>query len=885
MELIINGKSVDLFGGGIGLRLNNILIDPTKLTNNEAEYSFTFTLPKTKRNSEIFGHADVSSKKNKFSSRFPAIVYADGIEVFNGTLKLSGVDENGFSCNLYKARVNTLETIFGESTLNEIDWRVPFKGVSTINEVNADMSTKYFFPLVAYSLFNKVPKNETQSGNRIYSLKKNIDTTNRFYYNSFVPSLNMVELLKNCCKLKGYELGGTIVQDKILNEIYLSNNISSDQDPLYNYGDGDMGEVSFDFDFDNTSSRNNVKSYLTYELEYVPPYPQNDPEHNFKNYDTSIVFNVSKYAQKSNIENKSKMYNSGVVSIPADGWYEIEFDAEFGVMAEQGTLSGVSQCTGVSFNANDGYVRNYKDVNVDYSLESMPVELKVMKWNASDGDIDALTYELIGSGDYPNEQPIEEVKGRRENRLEKAVPLSQYTNNPKNQEGKSVTTAVDRKVNPDFVCGLSQSNKSRSVAYIKNGTSWDVSDLTNTEALYNCNGYFFRNANGTYTQTEVNQNILLGADSTECVSVGARKSKGTCKMLIKLAKNDMLGIVSQQRAYYTSKDSLRLYKIEAKGTFRVRAVAIDTTPSTILKYGMDSNFDKLLNLGNFCNNETKISDFFSTIQKAFNLSFEQKGKTILLNSSKLTNNYNHPIDIDNKTNTNDAEYYPLDIPKSLNVKWSIDTDEEGFYRSVEDNATEEQMQSNNWKDYGDYGSEKVIINDNDDATEQTQSLNLSYNWYNQFKVLDYNEYKESRISLYYPYQLPIIGKTEWWIEQYDYEGQAKNDGRSLKQRLWFRNAPTSHKLPCNDNYLKADEWYNITTTTNEKTIDNEVVYLNYNNGTNTLLGKYFNTNFDSANDEVDIEVYLTANEYKDITNGAMVKFDDSLYKVLEVERI
>jgi hypothetical protein len=52
---------------------------------------------------------------------------------------------------------------------------------------------------------------------------------------------------------------------------------------------------------------------------------------------------------------------------------------------------------------------------------------------------------------------------------------------------------------------------------------------------------------------------------------------------------------------------------------------------------------------------------------------------------------------------------------------------------------------------------------------------------------------------------------------------------------------------------------------------------------NTLLGKYFNADVDSGGDEVEIEVYLTPDEYKHISMGSSVHFDDNLYKVLEIQ--
>ena len=898
LEIYVNGIPIDLFDDGVNLRINKVINDPTKINTTTAEYSFTFNLPVTDTNAKAFNYANISSKRNKFSGRYPAEVYADNILIFSGTIKVASIEEGEFKCNLFQSKINTLETIFGESTMSEINWKVPFKGTSTINEVNADSSTKYFFPLVAYSLFNKVPWNVTDSGNRRYSDKYKIDYSNRFYYNSFVPSLNLVELLKKCCELKGYTLQGDIITDKVLNDIYLSNYIADEQDPLYNLGIPEMGELSFDFDFHNTTHTTSRGSmdYIEYPLNHIPPYPSVQHRENLMNFDTAFVYPLMMEhgnAIINNIVNESKMLVQGGIQIPADGWYSIELNADFGVMNDQETLTNVYQATGltIDYRTDTGYERQFGKVNVPYSLEGMPVEIQILKYNAEDGDVNNLSHEIIYKGDYPNEQPwydglsTEYVSDLRVARRGYS-PWSIFVNVTGSTEGQSVTTAVDIFNNPDFVCGLSQSVFSRSVAYRKDGYSWNSDNQGETNSKYTCSGYYIKMTNGdgtySYIPDTTNLSTLIGSTSCVCVPKDARHSRGKSQMIIKLKKGDMLVPFIQGRLYYDENQNPKLYAMEAKGSIKVKAVAPWSTNQGKLFWNMNSLFDKDLNLGNFNNNNQKISDFFNDVQKAFNLSFQQDGKNIILNKQKINDKLSAPVDIDKKVNTNDAIFNEIEFPRSIEVKFKVDTEEEGFYRSVEDNTTEEQMQSNNWKDYGDYGYQKVNISQADDSTEINQSLNFSYNWNREFQVLDYTSYPEV-IENYKTVSIPVIGKTEWWIEGLDYEGYSKYDGRGLTQRFWFRGEQTDIEIPVNEKYDKTDDWYKITTTSNYKIYDSDIVYLNYNNGVNTLLGKYFNIDIDSGSDEVEIEVYLTPNEYKHISMGASVHFDDNIYKVLEIQ--
>jgi hypothetical protein len=1083
LEIYVNGIAIDLFDEGVNLRLNKVLTDPTKIATNPAEYSFTFNLPITDNNAKAFNYANISSKRNKFSGRYPADVYADNILIFSGTIKVTSIEEGQFKCNLFKTKVNTLESIFGETTMSEINWKVPFKGVSTINEVNANPDTKYFFPFVAYSLFNKLPDITTGSGNRRYTDKYVIDYTNVFYYNSFIPSMNLVELLKKCCELKGFNLSGDIITDRILNSIYLSNYISDEQDPLYNYGDSDMGTVELSIDWKNYNGTTMDTTNMTeYPLGFIPR-TREEPLSGYNNYDTAFVWNTlsSTNSTTTVTKNNSKMYVNGGIQVPASGFYEITMNMDIGIPTTQGDIkaqictdympAGSAIVGGEEVSWDES--RKYKDVTINSNTmtqtgkygtfyDNMPIEIQLCRYDTDDGNVNNINHNIIYFGSYPNES---DYQAKITDINTGGIRVGVYTNDAMSNlsglpsiDANPSAVAIDIYNNPDFVCGMSQSTYGRNFAYIKDGYSWhsDYQDISNS-ALYNMNGYYFTYTDFDlsggifgfttgYTTSDVNANSLIGGGAYYPSPYG-RRTKGELRCIVRLNKNDMLIPFAQTRGYYittgetTTITNPVIYQADAKIDLKIRAVAPQYTSTKKLQYNMSSLFDKNLNLGNFNNNKQKISEFINDIQKAFNLSFQQDGNNIILNKQKINDNISAPVDIDNKVNTMDAVFNAIDFPRSIEVKYKIDTEEEGFYRSVEENTNEEQMQSNNWKDFGDYGYEKVNISQADDSTDISQSLNFSYCWYQPFEVttnipglppinptpspsgsaitvtltgeinrtsvgtdvgcdsdgdgidelfkpqsiiFDSNiqytisgistipdvlkfKVKSSRIHLgkhmegtetYTPtdmsgtltppsatdlitdricYQveqmlsiedveiyltdeseysltvvdninytddshtansvmtlaavasvtprtsgvvnIPVIGKTEWWIEGYKYEEMAKNDGRGMTQRMWFRNSPSDIVLP-----VQGEQYY-ITTTSNDKIYpdNNEIIYLNYKNGVNTLLGKYFNADVDSGGDEVEIEVYLTPDEYKHISMGSSVHFDDNLYKVLEIQ--
>ena len=134
IELYINGKSVEFENqGDVDIRFNNILFDPTKISSNQAEYSFEFELPCAPTNNKIFEYANNLSKLNKFHARYDGELYADGTLIFKGSVTLNSVSNKHFNINLVSIKTNSLEDIFGDATMNEIPWDIDFEGAPSIN--------------------------------------------------------------------------------------------------------------------------------------------------------------------------------------------------------------------------------------------------------------------------------------------------------------------------------------------------------------------------------------------------------------------------------------------------------------------------------------------------------------------------------------------------------------------------------------------------------------------------------------------------------------------------------------------------------------------------------------------------------------------------------
>ena len=112
IELVVNGETLELFSQDrLNLRINNTLLDVSEIISKTTEYSFSFELPVTPTNCRIFKFANELSTIGKYNKKYDCIVYADNIEIFNGTLRLASATRDTFKCNLVSVKLNKVEDI------------------------------------------------------------------------------------------------------------------------------------------------------------------------------------------------------------------------------------------------------------------------------------------------------------------------------------------------------------------------------------------------------------------------------------------------------------------------------------------------------------------------------------------------------------------------------------------------------------------------------------------------------------------------------------------------------------------------------------------------------------------------------------------------------
>ena len=936
VSIIVNGENVDIYSTEtLNLRINNVVFDPVSIQSKTGEYSFSFELPATPKNNKIFNFANNSSKLNKFNTRYNCEVIANGVNIFTGVLRLTDTQTKNYKCNLVNIKIYNVEDIFGDMVMSDLDWQIDFDGTSTINSVNNSLDSGYYFPLACYGAFQKDPKAIYNGEIKEYTDLLTIDYYNKWYWESFHPSLSLLETVKRLFNQKGYTVTGDIFNDKAMKKIYMSEYIDTAQDPAYNINKPQIGELYVSGIFSNSGNldgsttttqanpRGKVKivtssfSDLTFPVDqvYEDTYQWDricwcdvfgargdSATHQY------ITPPTNNYIYRQN----SPTNSSGFIYIPADGLYTIELTIPYVTIDEEER--------NLKYNKKERVYENnewtIKEVEADLkrNFDMMPVEIHLLR-NTNET-------ELINTADknhimYPHEMDYTKYK-----KIQKTTGTSSSSSSSGNSTGTNVgggrggattssgststgtnkggattttyipdeiyytpknnTIAYDPFANPNFICGFTTLNNSPAV--IKNGVSWNATVNEYNQSHYRSNGYILRTKDGVETQTDYNKNTLQCPNSDYFTVIGTYKRKGKVTCVVELKKNDRLYLELITRYYYGLTRQTPGGSISNNGTYKVKfAYELKITPYTnkkdqyINKQNMyylptqeikNNSWGEKLKLGNFLNNKETVSDFINNFIKTFNLEYIQNGNNIILNKSKkniLPLNY---VDIDDRVNTDNVTFSRIEYPNSMQVKWSIDEEEAGAYRSID---TVEHQGAENWKDYIDRGSDKIIMDTTNEALDSSIDSKFSYTWYENFTYIDFNRDTFEENGHIVNMRLPLIAKDDNFIVQND--DAMKSDGLSLKQRLWFRDKPTQETFR-----MWNGEEVEISIPTD--------TYLDYNinfkNQTGSMLDKFFNIIPMVDSNFVTVECYITPFEYVELKNGAMVKFDTDLYLVSEI---
>ena len=936
VNIYINNEKADIYSQDkLNLRFNNTFADPTKIKTIQTEYSFSFTLPITPTNTKIFDFANIPSKRNKFNKRYPTTVSVDGLSIFNGELIVQSITADGFKCNLYINKLNTVEEIFGDSLLSDITgWNIEYHQDETINEWNSKENIAYpqdaFFPLVSYGMFQKMPQ-----ADETYTSKFLLDDYNRIYNENFYPSLNLLRTVEKCFEHKGYTVQGDIFDDPIMRKIYMSTSLGKEQDPMYNYGDPEMGKLEVEFTYDSWANvpERGGRGGTTYsqalsttiDLE-TPKFIMNRVQ-DTANWTKNNVYDIwsakEPFCTITNAETLNKnLWRENRIVAPADGYYKINLELDYALDTSKTFTANWYSVTG-----RDTTEITTTEFTPSIDFNNFFIEWQLVK-NSEDGsNIQMIMPDFIDTAFSGLGTSSPTVITNAINKY------SAYPHTPKGsssistdadpysggylpQNGKMLS--YDPRCNPNFVLGTSIAGPYRYTSVIKNGRSWDrtIAEVGESRAevepylgviIYPSTGTTSGSSDGTGSRRNYNDrkseiaspeygvNTLPsnGTSTVPTITHTTSSAHTIVKAIVHLKKNDMLQLKMVQRRWdnaadYTTEESTSgsigrgeistttitdtdnqtdavVHLTKGKVTFECFSPEDISITNSYMNYDNPSRFPTDLELGQFLSNEDKMSDFINNFIKEFNLSYSQNGKTITLNKQKVDFNTKYAIDLTDRVN--EIEMEAIEYPSQMSVQYTINEDERGFYISAERNSTDEQIQSNQWKNYADRGYDIIKITEDEYASEEKVTTKTSYNWYEDFTVTMNDQ--NSTVSI------PIIAKDEWMIDGLKDAEFMKEDGLSFNRRYWFPSTLTDTTLTlCNNENRQVK----VMLTSNN--IDG--CELSYKEKGDTLLTNYFNIFYDADTNYIKFDAYLTSEEYIQIKNGANIIVDDDVYIVIEL---
>lgn len=943
IALYINDELVDLESQeSLGIRINNVIFNPTQVSTTSGEYSYSFKIPSTPNNDKILNHANILAKTNKFHVRYPAQVYADGDLIFNGslTVKKFNAKEKEYECNLVNIKVNTLDEIFKDDVLTDMSWYVPFEGASTINQVNSATTSNYWFPFVSYGAFAKNQVSFDESSEYAdYTSKFTIDSTNTFYLEDFYPSLNVVETMKKCFESKGYTVGGNIFNDKYLNNIYASVSLAEGQDPIYNVGNPKFGKLDVNISLDPLSGSNlNHQHVQDLNWKYFPcAYALSNGKPTNFNFEEIAVTNILRWATyntKSNMLQGDGIHSDYYIEIPADGFYRISLSGtcslrqSSSLVAEQtgGKLYVAPMHTGFDIfdpqeweveipvdmmrtmpfeiQLNKGLDPQIELIKGKWNLEMMYPDVKVDKvrdtvnyqeYNNKKNTINCFPHEPFGRDWKPAQSPYETWTKSSICNYDKVADWNSTRANTPNgyHNGNNDVMCYDPVVSDAFICGFSTMGNDiggGTTAFIKDGWSWSKTYTVKNNAFYNQLGYMTDST--INPRSNVNYNFLVGAPNGYC-SIGWRTVSAKINGMVELKKGDILTLNLIKRVYRNSSGDLLNYDVKINN-LNLGIEAVTDQSYELLKRQMNigdfgwttpTRFPSQLNLFNFTNKEKKVSEWLTNIKDAFNLSFEMNGNNVDINTNQgIKKDIMTAVDIDDRVNSDEAESEMISYPKEMSVQYRIDTEEHGFYNSV----PTEYIDREDWKKFGESGFTVIQLNDDSYVTQtQNKTTQYSYTWYDTFR-LDYSIYGgEGGTDI----RIPVIEKEEYMIDKVNDQEAMAHRGYQLPQRFFFRTfTPIKSSTDAN---LWIDVWNNPSTSTRTTPHDYfvylyapvnewEGINLSYKDSEKSLLTEYFNVFPMLSSNFVTVETFLNPNEYIQLKGGSLVHFDDDLYYISEI---
>ena len=623
IELYINNQLCDIENPkDFSIAFKRQFLNPAELNTKDAQKSYNIELPATARNNKIFGYVNIEEIEGKFSTVYDnARVYVNSVKVFEGKFRLDEIGARYYKGNLGIPALTTVKDVFGDAVMSDTgEWPIPFKGEDDISTYNNKPNSECIFPLVLYSL---LPKKSDSNNN--YTPKTDYDDTVILDINNFLPSVNVIQMLRQIFKEAGYRLQGSALSDEKLRKLYVSYKNPSDYKPQW---DAKKIEISGNwgkYRNGNQESKVSVNRHLGHSSRPEPSY--------------SNSLNVDIFSSDNKTVNNANLQNGKIV-IPNNGLYKIIFKADIEVINE---------------NAGSWSVPN---------LVGSPFEVKVARYNNSED----LTREKLCNSFYIDNQ-------------------NQIPNNPLDtdvfpKEGQ--VNFVSIKQSPTFICGLSWGARG-GFQFINPMTSVRHNPMSLKGSAIGSSGYVYKN-NNPANKFIID---LKNAPVTETRRSSDTKGSGQVACIAYLEKDDKITIVSSSfressgGGYWYNHNINFDLSIEP---FRMDEDWIKLDNEYNSTEPMDWNdagnflFDNI-NLINFLPTNIKVNDWIEHFCKAFNLILSNESDNIFsldIKNRTLITRLSNIIDLDKNASVYHKKNQPLGLPYLYDIGFTINEKEEGY---------------------------------------------------------------------------------------------------------------------------------------------------------------------------------------------------------------
>lgn len=231
----------------LGIKLNRIVDELNSLDTRFGEFSYTFSLPKTKNNRKILGFPDVKGRRGIFvNTQKECKVFNNNELLIDGILELRSVRDEVYDCALFSKFTQLVDSIEGK-TLQDIQSLgiIPAFNyeqfiVDHLNQNYKDCDeTSYQFPFVWYntpftpsSMLNTadndfrgnafIPNDKIQNWYYLFSSDSASQTPfNEFFHPQFPPAIYIVKILEAILQDAGWTLDGSFFKRSEVKKIVM----------------------------------------------------------------------------------------------------------------------------------------------------------------------------------------------------------------------------------------------------------------------------------------------------------------------------------------------------------------------------------------------------------------------------------------------------------------------------------------------------------------------------------------------------------------------------------------------------------------------------------------------------------------------------------------